>query len=218
LGATGLVGGFCLDYLLSHPAYGKVRVLTRRPLRQTHPKLESVTVDFDRLPDHAHDFTANDLFCCLGTTRGKAGSKEAFYKVDFTYIDTAARLAAGQGVNQFMLISSLGADSESGFFYSRVKGEVEAAIQQYPFWAVRIFRPSVLVGERNENRWGEQLAGRFIRGIDFLTGGLLSRVRPVEAEVVARAMVNSAQYLDAGVRIYPSEALPGMARIDGLIV
>lgn len=211
LGATGLIGGYCLDYLLGAPAYGKVVVLTRRKMKLQHAKLEQHVIDFDRLQDYRPLLRANDIFCCLGTTRSRAGSKEAFYQVDYVYCYEAARIAAEEGASQFLLISSVGADPDSLFYYFRVKGELEKAVKELPFWAVHIFQPSVLLGERPENRWGEQLAASIGKRIDSVTGGMLSRFRPIEAEVVAKTMVEVAQGLQRGIFTYPSGYLQKLA-------
>lgn len=220
LGATGLIGGYCLDYLLGAPAYGKVTVLTRTKLKLKHQKLEQHVINFDRLEDYRKLLRANDIFCCLGTTMSKAGSREAFYKVDYTYCYESARIAAEEGASQFLLVSSVGADADSLVYYFRVKGELEKAIKDLPYWAVHIFQPSVLLGQRPESRWGERLAGIIGRRVDSFTGGMLSRFRPIEAEVVAKAMVDAAQGLQRGIFTYPSGYLQKLAdkmdeEIDG---
>lgn len=207
IGATGLVGSFCLRELLLHSTYDKVVVLTRRPIPLSHEKLVQYQVNFDQPDTYRSLVKGHDLYACLGTTMAKAGSREAFYKVDYTYTHQTALMAAQNGVGQLLLVSSVGADSDSMFYYSRVKGELELAVQKMPFWSVHIFQPSVLLGERNENRWGEQLAGRIAKGIDALTGGLLTKYRPIEADVVAKAMVNAAQGLKPGIKVYPSHYL-----------
>ena len=211
LGATGLIGNYCLNYLLGTSGYGKVRVLTRKKLDLRHPKLEQYQINFDKLESYRSLLYANDIFCCLGTTMRKAGSKEAFFKVDFTYCFEAARIAAEEGSGQFLLVSSVGADIDSLFYYSRVKGELEAAVKKLPFWGIHIFQPSVLLGQRPENRWGEQLAGAIGRKVDQYTGGLLSKYRPIEAEVVAQAMISAAQQLKEGIFTYPSNYLQKLA-------
>lgn len=211
LGATGLVGTYCLDHLLAHPNYHRVVVLTRRSVDREHERLEEHLINFDELPAYRSLFKGQDLFLCLGTTMRKAGSRKAFFQVDYTYPYQAARMAADNGVNQMLLVSSVGADRESVFFYSKVKGLLEGAVKEMPFWAIHIFQPSVLLGERNENRWGEQLAGQLGKGIDYLTGGILTKYRPIEAEVVAKAMVNAAQRLEAGIHTYPSHYLQQVA-------
>ena len=207
LGASGLVGGYCLRLLLEHGAYEKVVVFTRRTLPVSHSKLEQHVVNFDLPQTFFHLLKGDDLYCCLGTTMAKAGSRDAFFKVDYTYGYEAARAAAQNGVNQFLLVSSVGADAKSMFYYSRVKGELEDAVKALPFWAVHIFQPSVLLGERNENRWGEQWAAKIGKRIDALTGGLLTKYRPVEAEVVAAAMVSVAQQFKPGIHVYASHYL-----------
>ena len=216
-GATGLVGRHLLEFLLLHGAYEKVLTFGRRPIDITHPKLVHNVVDFDN-PSYFQELVkGDDLFLCLGTTRAKAGSKEAFYKVDFTYNYLAAKAAVDNGVNQLLLVSSVGADPDSLFYYSQVEGELEEAVKALPFWAIHIFQPSVLLGERNENRWGEEIAGKLGKVIDGLTGGLLKKYRPIEADVVAKAMVSAAQKLEPGLHVYPSHWLQDLAaQIDAI--
>lgn len=210
-GASGLVGGYCLDLLLAHAAYRRVVAFVRTPVKKEHEKLEQIKVDFDHPENFNHHIKGDDIFLCLGTTMAKAGSRKSFYKVDFTYNYQSAKAAAQNGVNQLFLVSAVGADADSIFYYSEVKGELEEAIKKLPFWAIHIFQPSVLLGERNENRWGEEIAGKLGKVIDRITGGLLSKYRPVEADVVAQAMVNAAQKLSKGIHIYPSHYLQELA-------
>ncbi len=210
-GASGLIGGHVVSFLLLHPAYSKVVVFVRKPLDLEHPKLVQHVVNFDLPESFRQLVTGDDLFCCLGTTMAKAGSKAAFYKVDFTYAFQAAQMGSMNGVGQYLLVSSVGADPDSRFFYSKVKGELEAAVRKLNFWSLHIFQPSVLIGERNENRFGEQLAGKIGRAFDRLTGGLLTKYRPIEADVVAKAMVSAAQGLKPGLHVYPSHWLQGLA-------
>ncbi|MCB0595845.1 MAG: oxidoreductase [Lewinellaceae bacterium] len=214
-GASGLVGGQCLHQLLEHPAYRKVISFGRRKLEVEHPQLEQHVIDFDRLEEYAGLLKGHDLYSCLGTTMAKAGSRKAFFRVDFTYAFESARLAASQGARQLLLVSSVGASPEALFFYPRVKGELEAAVKKLPFWAVHIFQPSFLVGSREESRLGEQLAGRLSLGLDRLTGGaLLGKYRPVEAAQVARAMIHAAQRLEGGTHVYPSGQIHELAGED----
>ncbi|HVF87991.1 MAG TPA: hypothetical protein VM866_10390, partial [Pyrinomonadaceae bacterium] len=167
VGATGLVGGHCLNLLLEDAAYQKVVVLGRRMLPVGHRKLEQHIIDFDQLTDYARLIYGQDVFCCLGTTIKKAGSQEAFRRVDFTYPHEVARVAAGNGAEQMLLVSALGADARSRVFYNRVKGETEEAVSKLPFGGVQIFRPSLLLGERQEVRRGEQIAERAMKLFSF---------------------------------------------------
>jgi len=207
LGASGLVGGHCLDLLLEDDTYREVVTLGRRFLRRDHPKLKQYLIDFDRLSDQARLVRAQDVFCCLGTTIKKAGSKEAFYKVDFTYPCQAAKIAAQNGAEQFLLVSALGANARSSVFYNRVKGEVESAIGQLSFQGVQIFRPSLLLGERAEFRLVERMTERAATLVRFLLIGSLKKYRPIEARAVASAMIQVAQNHSPGVNVYESDRM-----------
>ncbi len=207
LGASGLIGGHCLDLLLRDEAYDQVIALVRKPLSITHPKLTQHSVDFDRLHDFAHFLKADDVYCCLGTTIKKAGSQEAFRKVDFTYAHEAAQLVASNGATQFLLVSSLGADAKSSVFYSRVKGEIEAAISALNFQSVSIFRPSLLLGERAEFRLAERLAEPVAKALSFFLFGGLRKYRPIEARMVAAAMIEIAKEKNQGVSFFESDQI-----------
>jgi uncharacterized protein YbjT (DUF2867 family) len=212
-GATGLVGRHCLARLLDEPAYGRVIALVRRPLPHTDAKLDQQVVDFDRLGLAGTEFpAADDVFCCLGTTMKTAGSKAAFRQVDFVYVVSLASQALGRGAKQFLLVSSLGANAQSAIFYSRVKGETEAAIAALPFEGRQIFRPTILLGERAEVRKGERTGIAVMRGVSFAMVGPLRKYRPVAAGTVARAMVRVALQAPRGVNIYRSDAI---ARLGG---
>ena len=207
VGATGLIGGHCLRLLLDDPDYEKVITLGRRELATKHRKLEQHVIEFDRLNELGDLFKSDDIFCCLGTTIKKAGSQEAFRRVDFGLPLEIANLAKAKGATQFLLVSSLGADSGSRVFYSRVKGELELAISKIPFDAVQIFRPSLLLGERDEFRLGEWSAEIFSRLFSFVFVGKLAHYRPIHAEMVAAAMVKTAKAKPGGVNILESTQL-----------
>jgi uncharacterized protein YbjT (DUF2867 family) len=207
LGATGLIGGHCLNLLLNDASYKRVVVPVRRKLRIDHPKLEQHMIDFDRLEDYSNLFKTSDLFCCLGTTMKRAGSKEAFYKVDFTYAHQAAQMASRNGTERFLLVTSIGADPHSSNFYLRVKGEIEAAILKLPFTAIHIFRPSLLLGEREEVRLGEKIGMFSAKLFSFAFVGGLNKYRPIEAEVVAAAMIEIARRDLKGISIYESDEI-----------
>lgn len=210
-GATGLIGSYLVEQLLQHNSYQTVKVFVRRKIEMEHPKLIQHIVDFDKLLEYGELIEGDDLYCALGTTRAKAGSKEAFFKVDFTYVYEAARIGMAQGVNQFLLVSSVGADPNSRFYYSQVKGEIEKAVKNLEYWAIHIFQPSLLLGERNENRFGEEVAKKIGKVFDKLTGNLLTKYSPIEAEAVAQAMIAAAQRLHAGIHTYRSEELQTLA-------
>lgn len=212
VGATGLVGGHCLRVLLADPEWVGVTTFTRRRIALSNPKLVARMVDFDRLGQLSGFPRVSDVFCCLGTTIASAGSQSEFYKVDFTYVTEAARLAAVSGARQILLVSSVGADPSSHIFYSRVKGEVEEAVKRLPYDGIHIFRPSLLAGVRAERRAGERLGVGLASALSFALVGPLRRYRPVPAADVARAMVAVARQDIRGSVVYESERIAEIAR------
>ncbi len=211
LGASGLVGGHALNLLLADPAYDRVIVLVRRSLSRQQSKLEQHAVDFEQLEKHAPLKRVHDVFCCLGTTIKKAGSQAAFRRVDFEYPVTAAKLAAQNGAEQFLLVTAVGANPGSAIFYNRVKGEVEEAIQKLPFRAIHIFRPSLLVGHRAEFRFGEKVGEILMKSFAFLLVGRRRKYRPIAALAVAAAMINVAKMSLTGVHIHESDKTQELA-------
>lgn len=210
LGGTGLVGSELLELLLGDPRYERVVAIGRRKLKRRHPKLSSEKIDFERMQDFAHLFRADDVFCSLGTTLAAAGSADGFRRVDHDYVVEAARLAAEQQAEQFLLVSALGADPSSRVFYNRVKGEAETAVKHCPFRALWILRPSLLRGDRAEVRMGEKLADLASRPLSFMFVGPLRRYRPVEARDVATALVKLAAAEGTG-GVIESEEIPAIA-------
>jgi len=206
LGASGLVGGHCLRELLIAGDYGRVIAILRRDLslgsNQSHvEKLEQRVKDLSSL--EASDFAGvNDVFCALGTTIAKAGSQPAFRAVDYELPMRAARAAKAAGAEQFLLVSSVGANPESSNFYLRTKGELERDLATIGSKALHIFRPGLLLGARQEFRFSESLAQRMAPLLNLVMWGPLTRFRSVRAERVAKAMVAAALQGGNGVMIY----------------
>lgn len=216
-GASGLIGQQLLPLLLASARYSRVIALVRKPLPLVHDKLEQLVVDFDRLTDYQSQLVADDVFCCLGTTMRQAGSREAFYKVDFTYVTELARLAASNFGGQLLVVSSLGADAQARAYYLRVKGEMEEAVRQTSFHAVHIFRPSLLLGHRPAPRLGERLVGGLLGLLQPLLLGSLRPYRAIAVDTVARAMLRAAKDDGGGIRIHRSDAIAreGGAGVQG---
>ena len=210
-GASGLVGGYCLRALLDRPEYDHVRTIGRRPLPLTHEKLDQQTSDFDDL--RTLDIPAGaDVFCALGTTLRKAGSKAAFRKVDLEYPKALAERAIACGAQQFLLVSSVGADARSRNFYLHVKGETERTIGAMPFRAVHIFRPGFLLGSRGEDRPGERIAAALLPRLEFLLRGNWQKYRAIPAEIVGRAMPAAAMRSERGICVYEYEMIYWLSR------
>jgi uncharacterized protein YbjT (DUF2867 family) len=178
-----------------------VIAVVRRNAGVKYPKVEERVVDFECLDALQMDADA-DVFCALGTTIRKAGSKAAFRRVDFDYPLALARRTAELGARRFLVVSSVSADPESPNFYLKTKGELERELASLPFDALHIFRPSFLIGERQESRPGEKAGIRIARLIAFTLVGPLRKYRAVSAEAVAAAMVRSALSDAKGVHIH----------------
>jgi len=212
-GATGLVGGYVLRRLLAYSRYSRVEILVRRELPIRDPKLTQRIVDFAGLDADVLGIAPDDVFCCLGTTIRKAGSEEAFRRVDYGYPLALAQLAKAVGADKFLMVSALGADPKSAVFYNRVKGEVEQAIAATGLPAAYFFRPSLLVGPRAENRPGEKIAiaaGNLIAPL--LIGGL-RKYRPIHADTVSAAMVYVASH-DVPAGVIESHAIARLAALE----
>lgn len=193
-GATGLIGGYLCQLLGKSTAYTHVWALVRRTT-SLPGEVSPLLVDWEKLESFSLDTSIDEAFCCLGTTMKKAGSKAAFRRVDYDYVLAFARWAYAHGCRRFFVVTAMGADKQSVFFYNRVKGEVEEALAQIGFESLYIFRPSLLLGQRRESRPAEQISARlsvFFRPLIPL------RYRPVEAERVARAMYICAQNPEKG--------------------
>ncbi|AST00142.1 NAD(P)H-binding protein [Geobacillus thermocatenulatus] len=207
LGASGLVGGELLKLLLESDLYRQVTIFVRTPLPIEHEKLRQVVVDFARLESYERHFYVDDVFCCLGTTRKKAKTKQQFIQVDYEYTLRAAALAEKCRVKSFLTVSSVGANPCSPFFYQRIKGETEEALQRLAIPSLHIFRPSLLVGKRREFRLGETLAGWLLCRLPFLFVGKWKKYKPVDARQLALAMFYRAASATSGVHIYECDEL-----------
>jgi uncharacterized protein YbjT (DUF2867 family) len=186
-GATGLVGRECLRLLANDSEIEEVRALVRRPLPPecNGPRIRECRTDFERLSDHPDWFQVDWVFCVLGTTMAKAGSRAAFQHVDYEYPLAIAKAALAQGASHVLLVSAMGANPRSPFFYYRVKGELEDAVHGLGCPSLTIARPALLLGDRSEWRAGEEFAKR-------AAWMLPERWRPVHASQVASALVRAA--------------------------
>jgi uncharacterized protein YbjT (DUF2867 family) len=210
LGATGLIGKELVKVLYESDQYEKIKLLVRRPIELESKVCEEHIVDFKDLHKYHDLFHVSDVFCCLGTTIKKAKTKEAFRKVDYEYPVESANLAKENGAEKFLIVSSMGADPKSLFFYSRVKGDLEATLNSLNLPSLHIFRPSLLLGERSEFRFGEKIAEKASGVINKLMVGPLRPYRGIQARKVAAAMAFVAQSNKKGNNIYLSHEMDSM--------
>ncbi|GCL72111.1 NAD(P)H-binding protein [Paenibacillus naphthalenovorans] len=209
-GATGLVGRELVRLLLSDLEYDKVIALVRRPIELNHEKLIQRMTDWEEGPlEQAikDDLNGSHVFCALGTTIRKAKTKEQFRKVDFDYPVQLGRLAKKYGASSFLIVSAMGASKDSLFFYSQVKGEVEESLKDLDLPSLHIFRPSLLLGQRDEFRFGEKMAEILGGLFSFLMIGGLRQYKPITGTAVAQGMIQAAKKGSKGMRIYRSDQI-----------
>ena len=198
IGATGLIGSTLVKQLLDNPAYSKVVLLLRKQLNINHPKLIQEIIDFDKLD--ASKIMGDDLFCAMGTTLSKAGSKEAQYKIDCTYPYEIGKIAKANGIKQYILVSSVGANFDSSNFYLKTKGDLEKQIQSLDFHNFVSLRPSMLLGDREEFRLGEKIGTVLSAVLSPLLFGSLRKYHGINAFDVAKAMQRFANKGLSGVK------------------
>ena len=202
-----MVGRQVLDLLLSDPDYEAVNSIGRRKLEIESDKLHQEIVDFENLDLHATLFDVDHVYCCLGTTMKKAGSKAAFEKVDMEYPLKMAAMSAMANVMSFSIITAMGSTSKSMFYYNRVKGDVEAALEETSIPSISILQPSLLLGEREERRFGEDVAQTAFKLVGGLMAGPLKKYKGIEGGQVARAMVFVTKESRKGLIRYPNDLL-----------
>ena len=201
IGSTGLIGSHILDLLLKDEAFKSVRLLVRRQITVNHLKVKVIVLDFEDEKAFREGIRGCDtVFVAVGTTQKKVkGDMTAYRKVDYDIPVNAARFCAESGVSRFLLVSSVGADSQSKNFYLRLKGEVEDGIRRLSVPSTAIFRPSMLLGRRNESRPMETVAQVVSKPLAFL---FPLKYKPIRAIDVARAMVAASLQNHPGFRIY----------------
>ena len=197
IGGTGMVGLQLVKQLIEDEKYDEIISLVRRSSGINNPKLQEKIINFDE-PESWSDLVTGDvLFSTLGTTIAQAKTKNAQFKVDYTYQFIVAETAAKNGVETYVLISSAGANSKSRVFYTNMKGKLEDAVRALSFKQITIIRPGQLAGNRAEKRKSEKIALSIMYFINKL--GLLKRYKPIQAYQVAQAMINAAENKNSGI-------------------
>jgi len=187
IGATGLVGNELLQLLLKDNSFSSIKIFVRKKAEIKHAKLIQIVVDLNNLSNYSNEIKGDVIFCCIGTTMKVAGSKEAFIKIDFDIPLNFAKIAMANGVDAFILISSLGANKNSSNFYYSVKGKVEEELKKINFNHLVVLRPSMLLGNRNEFRFLEVIGKFFMQALGFIFIGKLKKYKAIEAKKVAKA-------------------------------
>ena len=190
LGATGFTGNILLNMLLDDARYSQVTVFGRNSCGIKHPKLEEHIVDLFELEHYASEFKADEVYCCIGTTKSKTSDKKIYVKIDYGIPVAAAKLCKANGIGTFIVISALGAKKKSKIFYNKIKGEMEVAVLAEQIPLTYILQPSLITGKREEFRLGESFMGLVMTIFKpLLRFGELKRYQPIHPETIAKCMV-----------------------------
>lgn len=189
LGATGLTGGILLQKLLKDPRYGKIILFSRSSIKIKSSKIQELLVDLFQLEKYREQFKADQVFCCIGTTKSKTPNEETYRSIDYGIPVTAAKLCKDNGISTFAVISALGANPDSGVFYNKVKGEMQRDVLAQKIKNTYIFQPSLIAGERREKRFFENMATQVMKILNYALIGPLEKYRSIHPETIARAML-----------------------------
>ena len=192
LGATGLTGRILLKHLLKDDRYSRIKVFSRRTMDDAHPKLEVHVLDLFELEKAGEEFKADEIFCCVGTTKAKTPDLEVYRKVDHGIPVAAAKLAKKNFIPTVLIISALGVDPDSRFFYNRIKGEMERDVLQEKVPNTYFFQPSLITGDREEKRGFESFFKKLMKVGNHVLVGPLEKYRSIHPDTIARAMISVA--------------------------
>ena len=200
-GATGLIGSYLLEFLLKDSDIHLINVVGRNPFHLEHDKINNIVIDFEDVSSISNSVTGSEaVFVSIGTTMSKVNGDKIKYKsVDFDIIFNIANACKQKNINQFIYVSSLGSNANSSNFYLRLKGEIDEAVAKLNLNSTSVFRPSVLLGKRNESRPGEKIMQFIMPLLDFM---IPSNSKAIKAKDVAKSMFNTSKNYKSGVRIY----------------
>ena len=207
IGGTGLVGSHLIDQLITSNDYSSVVSLVRKNNRDSSRKLKEIVFDFENKDSIQHIKKAEHVFCCLGTTIKKAGSKSAFKFVDYDIPLLFGRWAENISATSFSIVTAMGANPSSKIFYNRTKGLIEEEIKQLKIPTIQIFQPSLITGKRKEFRAGEIAAKITFSFLNPLLIGKAKKYRPIAANTIAQGMLSELKKGKRGIAIIPSHLI-----------
>lgn len=189
LGASGATGSQLLKLLLADDRYSTIKLFNRSPIGVANPKIEELVINLFKLDKYADRFTADEVFCGIGTTKAKTPDKDVYRQIDYGIPATAAKLAKANGINTFIVVSAVGSNSSSGVFYIKTKGQMQDAVLEQHITKTYILQPSLIVAHRKENRLLEKMFIGLWKLINPLLVGGAAKYKSVTAHNIAKAMV-----------------------------
>ena len=191
-GSSGLIGGHLTKQLIENSSYSKVKLFVRSDPKISDPKIEVIKTDFNNLQDHKDEITGDDCFFCIGTTKQNAPDKDEYRRIEYNIPIEIAKIAKSNSVKSFLYVSSGFADPKSSGAYLKNKGDVEEELKSLNFLKLGIMRPSFLIGDRKEKRIGEKIGIFIFKLISPFFLGPLKKMKPINSEKVAKAMIKIA--------------------------
>ncbi|AYN65921.1 NAD-dependent epimerase/dehydratase family protein [Euzebyella marina] len=189
LGATGLTGSELLNLLLNDDRYEEIILLSRSTVGFEHPKVKEFLGNLMNLKNFEEHFKADEVFCCIGTTKSKTPNKEVYRQIDYGIPVAAAELCKKNQIPTFLVVSAMGANDKSKIFYNRTKGEMENAVLALKIDNTYILQPSLIGGKRSEKRAGEWLFKQIMKVGNLLLVGGLEKYRSIQPNTIAQCMV-----------------------------
>ena len=212
LGATGLTGSILLEKLLNDNRYENIKLFSRKKIEGLPKKVQQFIGNILELETFKDDFKADEVFCCIGTTVKKTPNKETYKRIDFGIPVTAAKLSKENNISTFIVVSAMGANEKSTVFYNRTKGEMEQNVLLKNIKNTYILRPSIIEGNRNENRILEKIGLAVLKLIQPLFMGKLKNYKIIKAEEIAQTMVNLANSKISEEKIIPSNKIKEISK------
>ncbi len=191
-GSSGLIGGHLTKQLIENSSYSKVKLFVRSDPKISDPKIEVIKTDFNNLQNHKDEITGDDCFFCIGTTKQNAPDKDEYRRIEYNIPIEIAKIAKSNSVKSFLYVSSGFADPKSSGAYLKNKGDVEEELKSLNFLKLGIMRPSFLIGDRKEKRIGEKIGIFIFKLISPFFLGPLKKMKPINSEKVAKAMIKIA--------------------------
>jgi uncharacterized protein YbjT (DUF2867 family) len=211
VGSSGLIGSNLLSELIQSEAISEILLLVRRSTDVSSSKVKELIVNFEKTNSYSIDIQADIIYSCLGTTKSETPNSSLYRQIDLEYPLNLAKLGQMNGVAQFHIISSLGADAGSSNSYLKLKGELEQELKKLSMSSLHIYQPSFLIGERKKDRLADKIMKPVFRLIDPLLIGPLKKYRSIKAADVARVMLNQSIKDLKGTFTYPSIKIQELA-------
>jgi uncharacterized protein YbjT (DUF2867 family) len=211
VGASGLIGSALLAELIRSQDISEITILVRKSMGVSNPKLTELVINFDEISKYASDIKGDIIYCCIGTTKSKTPNPQNYRKIDLEYPLSLAKIGLENGITQFHIVSSLGANPQSKNTYLKLKGELENELKKLNIKSLHIYQPSFLDGKRKESRPLEKIMMPIMKLLNPILVGSIENYRSIKASEVAKAMINQSKKELMGIFTYPSKQIKQLA-------